>query len=80
MASIIKREGKRGVTYKVVIRRKGFATITRNFTTRKAAKEWARDTEGNIERMTRLGGGGSRLTLYECSGQLFPDTLLRIFS
>ena len=63
MASIIKREGKRGVTYKVVIRRKGFATITRNFPTRKAAKDWARDTEGNHDRMTRLGGSGSRLTL-----------------
>jgi integrase len=63
MASIIKREGKRGVTYKVVIRRKGFDTITRNFPTRKTAKDWARDTEGNHDRMTRLGGSGSRLTL-----------------
>jgi integrase len=63
MASIIKLEGKKGVTYKVVIRRKGFDTITRNFPTCKAAKDWARDTEGNHDRMTRLGGSGSRLTL-----------------
>ena len=63
MASIIKREGKKGVTYKVVIRRKGFKTVTRNFPTRKAAKNWARDTEGNTDRMTRLGGTGSRMTL-----------------
>jgi hypothetical protein len=65
MASIIKLEGKKGVTYKAVIRRQGFKTVTRNFSTRKAAREWARDTEGNIERVTRLGGGGSRITLTE---------------
>jgi integrase len=63
MASIIKLQGRKGVTYKVVIRRKGFKTITRNFPTRKAAKDWARDTEGNHDRMTRLGGSGSRQTL-----------------
>jgi integrase len=63
MASIIKLEGKKAVTYKVVIRRKGFKTVTRNFPTRKAAKDWARDTEGNHDRMTRLGGGGSRIFL-----------------
>jgi hypothetical protein len=55
MASIIKREGKRGVTYKVVIRRKGFDTITRNFPTRKDAKDWARETDGNHDRLMRLG-------------------------
>ena len=65
MASIIKREGVKGVTYKVVIRRKGFKTVTRNFPTRKAAKDWARDTEGNHDRMPRLGGTGSRKTLGE---------------
>jgi integrase len=65
MASIIKLEGKKGVTYKAVIRRQGFKTVTRNFSTRKAAREWARDTEGNIERLTRLGGTGSRITLAE---------------
>ena len=62
MASIIKLQTKKG-GYKVVIRRKGFATVTRNFPTRKEAKAWARDTEGDRDRMTRLGGGGSRQTL-----------------
>jgi integrase len=65
MASIIKLEGKKAVTYKAVIRRQGFKTVTRNFSTRKAARDWARDTEGNIERLTRLGGSGSRITLAE---------------
>ena len=31
MASIIKLQGKKGVTYKAVIRRKGYKTITRTF-------------------------------------------------
>ena len=45
----------------MVIRRKGFKTITRNFPTRKSANDWARDTAGNTDRMTRLGGTGSRM-------------------
>ena len=69
MATIIKLEGKKAVTYKVVIRRKGFATITRNFPTRKSAREWARETEGNHDRMTRLGGGGSKISLTDAIGK-----------
>ena len=65
MASIIKLQGKKGVTYKAVIRRKGFKTITRTFPTRTAAKAFARDTEGNTDRLGRLGGTGSRMTLGE---------------
>lgn len=65
MASIIKQQGKKGVTYKAIIRRKGYKTITRNFSTRTAAKNFARDTEGNTVRLDRLGGSGSRMTLGE---------------
>jgi integrase len=63
MASIIKLQGKKGVTYKAVIRRKGYKTITRTFPTRTAAKTFSRDTEGNTDRLSRLGGSGSRKTL-----------------
>jgi hypothetical protein len=65
MASIIKLQGKKGVTYKAVIRRKGYKTITRAFPTRTAAKAFARDTEGNTDRLSRLGAKGSRMTLGE---------------
>jgi integrase len=65
MASIIKLQGKKAVTYKAVIRRKGFKTITRTFSTRTAAKSFARDTEGNTGRLNQLGGTGSRMTLGE---------------
>jgi integrase len=48
MASITKREGKKGVTYKVTIRMKGYPTQTESFKKLTDAKRWATDTESAI--------------------------------
>jgi integrase len=48
MASITKREGKKGVTYKVTIRVKGYPTQTETFKRHTDAKRWAADTESAI--------------------------------
>ena len=46
MASIRIRDGK----YPVNIRRKGYPTVTRTFTSRRAAKSWSKTTEIQMER------------------------------
>ena len=46
MASIRIRDGK----YQVNIRRKGYPTVTRTFTSRRAAKSWTKTTEIQMER------------------------------
>ena len=46
MASIRMRDGK----YQVNIRRKGYPTVTRTFTGRRAAKSWSKNTEIQMER------------------------------
>ena len=46
MATIRKRRGK----YQVIIRRKDHPHLSKCFVSKEAAKEWARDTEVNIER------------------------------
>jgi integrase len=46
MASIRMRDGK----YQVNIRRKGYPTVTRTFTSRRAAKSWSKTTEIQMER------------------------------
>lgn len=48
MASISKYEGKRGTTYKVTIRMKGYPTQTESFKRLTDAKKWAQDTESAI--------------------------------
>ena len=46
MASIRIRDGK----YQVNIRRRGYPTVTRTFTSRRAAKSWSKTTEFQMER------------------------------
>ena len=46
MASIRMRDGK----YQVNIRRRGYPTVTRTFTSRRAAKSWSKTTEIQMER------------------------------
>ena len=46
MASIRMRDGK----YQVNIRRKGYPTVTRTFTSRRAAKSWSKTTKIQMER------------------------------
>ena len=46
MASIRMRDGK----YQVNIRRRGYPTVTKTFTSRRAAKSWSKTTEIQMER------------------------------
>jgi integrase len=48
MATIVKVQGKKGVTWKVVIRRKGTDTITETFRLKTDAVAWANKTEAAI--------------------------------
>jgi len=48
MASITKRNGKNGVTYKVVIRLKGQPTQTASFKRKTDADKWVASTESAI--------------------------------
>jgi len=48
MSSITKREGKKGTTYKVTIRMKGYPTQTETFKRMTDAKRWAAETETAI--------------------------------
>lgn len=48
MASITKREGKKGITYKVTIRMKGYPTQTETFKKLTDAKRWAAEIETAI--------------------------------
>lgn len=48
MATITKREGKKGVTYKVTVRMKGFPTQTESFKRRTDAKNWGEDMESKM--------------------------------
>ena len=49
MASIQKVEGKRGVRWKAVIRRRGYPTTSQNFSRKTDAEKWARGIEAKIE-------------------------------
>lgn len=48
MASITKYEGKKGTTYKVTVRLRGYPTQTETFKRLTDAKRWAQDTESSI--------------------------------
>lgn len=43
MATIQKVEGKRGINYRVIIRRKGYPALSKTFPTKKDAEKWARE-------------------------------------
>jgi len=49
MGTITEREGKRGRTYKVQVRRKGYVTQTESFATKDAAKRWMRQVESQMD-------------------------------
>lgn len=54
MASIRKRVGSTGTTYHVQIRRKGLKPLTKSFSSRTLAQQWARQTESALERSEYL--------------------------
>ncbi len=49
MAAIRKREGKKGTTYSVTIRKTGFPTETKSFPTISKAKTWATSVEAKMD-------------------------------
>ena len=68
MAVIRKREGKKGVSYQAMIRLQGYEPATATFKRKSDATEWVKETEADI------------IKGRYCSGQVIPDTLLRVFS
>lgn len=50
MATITKRENKKGVTYKVVIRKKGYSTASKTFERKSDAQAWANDIESQMNK------------------------------
>ncbi|MGX1100247.1 tyrosine-type recombinase/integrase [Amorphus sp. MBR-141] len=50
MATIQKREGKRGPSYRVMVRMKGFPDQVRTFKRLTDAKQWAQETESGIRK------------------------------
>ena len=49
MATIIKRQGAKGVTYKALIRQKNQKPIAKSFARKTDAKKWAADTEADMQ-------------------------------
>lgn len=52
MATITKQQGKRGISYKVRIRKPNNPTVTKTFSSKSLAEKWARKTELEIEEGT----------------------------
>ena len=50
MATIQKREGKKGPSYRVMVRMKGFPDQVRTFKRLTDAKQWAQETETGIRK------------------------------
>jgi hypothetical protein len=48
MATIIKRKGKRGITYRAEVRRSGYPNQTRSFDNKQSAQDWAYNIERDI--------------------------------
>ncbi len=55
MATIRRREGKKGVTYQVRVRRSGHRDITETFDRKSDAEVFARSVEGDQDRLRALG-------------------------
>lgn len=49
MATILKLEGKKGITYKAIIRIKGYKTKCKSFSSLTLAKQWAKKIESQME-------------------------------
>ena len=62
MATIQKNEGKRGTTYRVIIRRKGYPNLSKTFPTKKDATNWARehDREAKLSQAYATDRGGRK--------------------
>ena len=50
MASIFKRKLKTKMTYRVIVRRKGFKTLVKTFNTKPDVIKWGRSMENNLDK------------------------------
>jgi len=76
MANIRVRSGSRGVTYQAQVRLSGHRPVTRSFSTRAAAKTWARDTESKLSKGELADSEAERRTLANACDQFLkthPD-------
>ena len=74
MATFDKREGKRGTTWRVQIRRKGYPAQVRSFTKHDDAKAWAREVEGKMDKRSFVPlGEAENTTLYEALARYLVD-------
>ena len=49
MAYILKRKGKKKVSYRALVQRRGFKHLMKSFSTRTDAKKWARAIERKLD-------------------------------
>ena len=78
--NIIPIPGEKGTTFKVLIREKGYASISKTFPTRKEAREFRNKLKGSQDLLNRLGGSSARMTVEDvidrygsdCSGKDTP--------
>lgn len=74
MATIQKNEGKRGTTYRTIIRRKGYPALSKTFHTKKDATNWARehDREAKLSQACSTSRG-RRKTVSDAIEQYIED-------
>ena len=75
MASIQKVVNKKGVSYRVYIRRKGLPSINKTFYHKKEARDFVLKIEGDRQLQLAFGGKSSKTTFDELS----VDYLLKWF-
>lgn len=63
MATIVKISSKNGFRYKAIIKQHGRALKTKTFTTKTAARTWAKRTESDQEMIEAFGLPGVGITL-----------------
>lgn len=77
MANIRTRRGAKGPTYQAQVRLAGHRPVTKTFDSRKAAKDWARETEAKLSRGELADSESLRRTLAEACDKYLrthPDT------
>ena len=65
MATIQKSIGKRGVSYRVILRKVGVKPISRTFPTKKLANQFVLKVEADKQLIMAYGGIGSKLLFSE---------------
>lgn len=74
MATLTKREGKNGTSWRVQIRRKGHPTQTRTFEKHSDAKAWAREIEGQMDKRAFVPlGDAENTTLHDALDQYLRE-------